>query len=126
MTQIFATVTEFPFTLPRGLTDDGGNLHRRGLMRLATARDEIQVQNDIRIKNNPSYSILIYLSRTIACLGSLKTVEPEFLEELSVLDLAYLREFYNRINQHRQVTMDVECPHCRHQLAVELDLASKS
>lgn len=125
MTQI-QLATEFPFTLPRGITDNAGNIHRQGSMRLATARDEIQVQNDIRIKQNPSYSVLIYLARSITSLGSLPAVQPELLEELSVLDLAYLREFYNRINQHQQATMDVECPHCRHHLAVELDLASKS
>jgi hypothetical protein len=33
--------TEFPFTLPRGYVDSEGNLHRQGVMRLATAYDEI-------------------------------------------------------------------------------------
>ena len=32
--------TEFPFTLPRGYLDTEGNLHRDGVMRLATAYDE--------------------------------------------------------------------------------------
>ena len=31
--------TEFPFHLPRGYLDPEGNLHRDGVMRLATAFD---------------------------------------------------------------------------------------
>ena len=34
--------TEFPFTLPRGYIDTEGNVHRQGMMRLATAMDEAQ------------------------------------------------------------------------------------
>ena len=33
-------VTEFPFVLPRGYVDAAGTVHRDGVMRLATARDE--------------------------------------------------------------------------------------
>jgi len=31
--------TEYEFTLPRGYVDDDGNIHRTGIMRLATAAD---------------------------------------------------------------------------------------
>ena len=34
-------VTEFPFVLPRGYVDPAGVRHRDGVMRLATARDEL-------------------------------------------------------------------------------------
>ena len=126
MTETQKLISEFAFTLPRGLIDNTGNLHCQGLMRLATARDEIQVQNDIRVKNNVAYGVLIYLARSITRLGTLKSVTPQLLEELSVLDLAYLREFYNRINQHQQATISAECPHCRHQLSLELALGGES
>ena len=33
--------TEYAFVLPRGLVDDSGRVHRNGVMRLATAKDEI-------------------------------------------------------------------------------------
>ena len=33
--------TEFEFTLPKGYVDGEGNVHRNGVMRLATAADEI-------------------------------------------------------------------------------------
>ena len=44
--------TEFAFTLPRGFVDDAGTLHREGVMRLATARDEIEPLRDARVKEN--------------------------------------------------------------------------
>ena len=34
--------SEYAFTLPRGLVDSAGTVHREGTMRLATARDEIE------------------------------------------------------------------------------------
>jgi hypothetical protein len=42
--------TEFPFMLPRGYVDEHGTLHRSGVMRLATARDEISPQTDSRVR----------------------------------------------------------------------------
>ena len=38
--------TEFEFLLPRGFIDRDGNLHRTGIMRLATAKDEIDPLQD--------------------------------------------------------------------------------
>ena len=38
--------TEFEFTLPRGFVDEEGTVHRHGVMRLATAKDEMTVQKD--------------------------------------------------------------------------------
>jgi hypothetical protein len=40
--------TEFPFTLPKGFVDQNGTLHREGVMRLATAKDEIAPLQDYR------------------------------------------------------------------------------
>jgi hypothetical protein len=118
--------TEFAFTLPRGLVDTKGHLHRKGLMRLATARDEIEVQKDRRVRENPAYGILVCLSKVITRMGSSSSVSPQVLEELFVLDLAYLREFYNRINQHRQASIPVECPHCQSHFSVEFTLSGES
>jgi len=38
--------SEYAFTLPRGLVDSTGEVHREGTMRLATARDEIEPMRD--------------------------------------------------------------------------------
>lgn len=118
--------TEFTFTLPRGLIDAQGNLHRQGIMRLATARDEIQVQGDRRVQENPAYAMLVMLSRVITRLGSLSTVTPDHLEELFTLDIAYLREFYSRINQQGTAYMPVQCPQCAHAFKAELTLVGES
>ena len=118
-------MTEFQFTLPHGLITENNTVYRQGIMRLATARDEITVQNDLRVQKNPAYSVLIYLSLVITKLGDLSSVTPQLLENLSVLDLSYLREFYNRINQHKQAHISLQCPHCQQQLSVELALAGE-
>ena len=117
--------TEFAFTLPQGLVDDKGRLHRQGLMRLATAKDEIDIYKDRRVKENSAYAVLLYLSQAIVRLGSLSGVSPQQLENLYVLDLAYLREFYNRINQHGEANIPVECPHCRRQFSVQFALSGE-
>jgi len=36
--------------LPRGYVDEHGQVHRDGIMRLATARDEIAPQTDARVR----------------------------------------------------------------------------
>ena len=46
--------TEFPFILPRGYVDTAGVVHRDGVMRLATAKDEIVPQRDPRVRENES------------------------------------------------------------------------
>ena len=63
--------TEFEFTLPKGFVDEQGNLHRKGVMRLATAKDEIIPLQDFRVKNNRAYLVIILLSRVVTRLGQL-------------------------------------------------------
>ena len=53
--------TEFPFTLPHGYLDAQGELHREGVMRLATAYDEIAPMKDPRVQANPGYLVVILL-----------------------------------------------------------------
>ncbi len=117
---------EFEFTLPMGLIDSKGKLHRHGRMRLATAKDEIIVTQDYRVRDNPSYGVLVYLSQVITQLGGLSKLTPALLEELTILDLSYLRKFYNQINQHQTAMIPVECPYCTKEFQVELELAGES
>jgi hypothetical protein len=118
--------TEFNFILPRGLVDAQGNLHSQGVMRLATAKDEIAVQKDRRVQIEPAYGVLVMLSQVITRLGSLSSITPELLENLFTFDLSYLREFYNRINQEGTAYIPVECPQCSSQFSVELSLSGES
>ena len=69
--------TEYEFTLPRGYKDPQGELHRDGVMRLATAADEILPLKDPRVQANPAYLVVILLSRVITRLGSLDVINPK-------------------------------------------------
>ena len=91
--------TEFPFTLPKGYIDSEGKLHRNGVMRLATAKDEIVPLQDYRVQSNRAYLVIVLLSRVITKLGELAVVDTEVIENLFSTDLAYLQEFYRRINE---------------------------
>jgi hypothetical protein len=110
---------EFEFTLPRGYRDDGGDLHREGTMRLATAADEIKPLNDPRVQSNPSYLPVLVLSRTITRLGSLDGLTPDVIENLYVPDLEYLQDLYERINERGADAIDVVCPACSEEFTVE-------
>jgi hypothetical protein len=117
--------TEFDFTLPRGLLDAEGNLHRQGVMRLATAKDEIIVQKNRAAEGNKVYAAIAILSQVIIRLGNITEITPDLLENLFSRDLAYLREFYNRINQHGDANIPVQCPQCQANFQVELTLAGE-
>ncbi len=118
--------TEFAFTLPKGLVDAQNRVHRQGIMRLATAKDEILVQKNRSVQENPAYGFLVMLSQVITRLGSLNSLSPDLLEGLVIYDIGYLREFYNRVNQQGNAHIPTQCPHCNTQFAVELDLAGES
>lgn len=91
--------TEYEFVLPRGYVDESGALHKRGVMRLATARDELQPLRDPTITgpDDPRLTILV-LARVVRSLGSLELVTPHEIEGLFAADLAYLQDFYGVIN----------------------------
>jgi hypothetical protein len=112
--------TEFAFTLPLGYVDPEGNLHREGVMRLATALDEIAPLKDPRVHNNPAYLLMILLSRVITQLGSLEQINPKTIESLFAADLAYLQDLYRRINENGHNVVHAQCPHCEQQFDLEL------
>lgn len=113
--------TEFPFTLPMGYVDAEGNLHKEGVMRLATAFDEIAPLKDPRVQNNPAYLLVILLARVITRLGALEVVNPKVIEGLFAADLAYLQDFYRRINENGHNRLQTQCPHCEQQFEVEIN-----
>ena len=111
--------TEFEFTLPRGLVDDQGNLHKRGVMRLATALDEIAPMRDPRVQANEAYLNILLLARVITRIGTLREINSGTIERLFSVDMAYLQEFYRRINQTGHLFQPVKCPHCEQEFEVE-------
>ncbi len=126
MAQDTLLITQFDFVLPRGLLDEVGNLHQQGKMRLATARDELGADKDRRSQDSSTYRSLVMLAQVITQLGSLSQVTVEQLEGLFTKDLAYLREFYNRINQQGTALIPTQCPHCSQPFEVELALSGES
>lgn len=111
--------TEHEFTLPMGYLDEEGNLHREGVMRLATAADEILPLKDPRVQKNPAYLVVILLSRVITRLGGVNPITPKTIEGLFAADLAYLQNLYNQINQVGDGHLSVTCPQCQHAFQVE-------
>ena len=90
--------TEIEFTLPKGYLDDAGVIHRRGVMRLATAADEILPLRDPRVQSNPAYLTIIILARVIVKLGSVPAIDTHLIEGLFAADLEYLRRLYEEVN----------------------------
>jgi hypothetical protein len=113
--------TEFGFSLPRGYLDPDGNLHRDGAMRLATAQDEILPMKDPRVQSNPGYLVIILLSRVITRLGELTHINPKVIESLFSADLAFLQDFYRRINETGHNRVGVTCPHCDSKFELEVN-----
>jgi hypothetical protein len=91
--------TQYEFTLPRGYVDREGEVHRKGLMRLATARDELEPLRDPTVQgpDDPRLTVLI-LARVVQKLGTLDMVTPHEIEGLFAADLAFLQDFYGVIN----------------------------
>jgi hypothetical protein len=112
--------TEFEFTLPRGYVDKDGNVHRQGVMRLATALDEIAPLRDPRVTGNQAYLAVIILARVITKLGSLPDVNTGIIEKLFSADFAYLQDFYRRVNENGTAKVATKCPECNHGFEVDL------
>ena len=90
--------TEFEFTLPKGYVDQHGRLQREGVMRLATARDEIEPLRDPRVRENDAFLTIIVLARVLTRLGDIEQVSTKVVEGLFTGDLAHLQELYDVIN----------------------------
>ncbi|ARF75368.1 hypothetical protein ACIOD0_16150 [Kitasatospora albolonga] len=112
--------TEFAFELPRGYVDDEGQVHRQGTMRLATARDELRPQIDLRVKENPAYLSVVLLSQVITRLGTVTDVHAGVVERMYATDVAFLQDFYRRINSEGHTHAAVTCPLCHGSFEVDL------
>lgn len=112
--------TEIEFTLPRGYMDEDGTLHQEGVMRLATAADEILPLKDPRVQSNPAYLTVIVLSRVVTKIGGLPDVNPRIIENLYASDVSYLQSLYQKLNTngngngHRKIA----CPNCNEEIDI--------
>jgi hypothetical protein len=104
--------TEYHFVLPRGYVDDAGTVHREGVMRLATAKDEILPLRDPRVRDNEAYLTVLLLARVVMRIGALESVHPGVIERLFATDLAFLQDLYRRVNSEGHTHAAVTCPAC--------------
>lgn len=112
--------TEFPFVLPRGYVDASGTVYKQGVMRLATAKDEIAPLQDYRVQSNRAYLVIILLSRVIVKLGDLRAIDSDVIENLFSADLAYLQEFYRKINEEGSAKVHTACPSCHTEFDIDM------
>jgi len=90
--------TEFKFTLPIGYVGPDGTLNKDGVMRLATAADEIMTMRDARVQANAAYHPIVVLARVVTALGSLEIITPDVIGNLFVADFDYLIRLYEEKN----------------------------
>ncbi|XUM03598.1 hypothetical protein ACQ86F_09585 [Streptomyces venezuelae ATCC 10712] len=100
--------------------DEAGTVHRHGAMRLATARDELRPQIDLRVKENPAYLSVVLLSQVITRLGGITDVHAGIVERMYATDVAFLQDFYRRVNSEGHTRAAVTCPHCEGGFEVDL------
>jgi hypothetical protein len=113
-------ITEFSFVLPRGYVDATGTVHRDGVMRLATARDELIPLRDDRVRENSAYLTVVLLARVITRIGTITDVHAGIVEDLFAADLAFLQDLYRRVNTEGHTRAAVTCPACSHRFAVDV------
>jgi hypothetical protein len=112
--------TRFEFTLPHGYLDRDGRAHREGVMRLATARDEIMPLRDPRVREHEAYLTVLLLARVVESIGDVGDVTPAVIEGLFAADLAYLQAMYRRLNQEGNALVTARCPGCEREFPVDL------
>jgi hypothetical protein len=112
--------TEVSFTLPCGYVDASGAIHRDGVMRLATARDEIEPLRSAEVRENQAYLGVVLLARTIKRLGDLVEPTPHVIESLFAADFDHLQRLYDRLNSDGDSIGVVSCPACEHRFEVDL------
>lgn len=112
--------TEFEFTLPCGYIDAHGMLHRQGIMRRATARDELEALGHPRARANEAFLTVLLLSRVIVRLGSLSEVGLDDVQGLFASDFAHLQDLYVRLNGGPESIVQTRCPACGTRIVVDL------
>jgi hypothetical protein len=126
MADFHALRTEFDFTLPCGYVDGEGHLHREGVMRLATARDELASLQDPRVQANTAYLSIVLLSRVVTRIGALSPVSPEDVEGLFSADFVHLQDLFVQVNDVGAHLVQTQCPTCSTRFVLDLVPAGDS
>src|SRR5207249_5694412 len=97
-----------------------------GIMRLATARDEVEPLQDTRTRVNEAYVSILLLSRVVVRLGEISPVTPSVIEGLFASDFAYLQALYVRLNDDDSHIVETQCPTCGTRFAIDLTADGES
>jgi len=95
-------MTTVEFHLPRGYIAPDDAVHADGVMRLATAADELSAARDPQVLENAAYLPVTRLLRVVTKLGTVE-VTPQVIEGLFASDLAYLTQLYDQLNHQAVV-----------------------
>jgi hypothetical protein len=112
--------TQVPFTLPFGLTTEDGHTHREGVMRLASARDELQPLASAEVRRNEAYLTVLLLAQTVVSIGPVTDITPQLIEGLYAVDFDHLQRLYERLNTNQDARGSVICPDCSHEFDIDL------
>jgi hypothetical protein len=111
----------FGFTLPYGFVDEHGTVHREGMMRRATALDEIEPLAHPRVRANEAYLTIALLARVVTRIGTLQQPGTDVIERLFAADFSYLEELYQQMNTvNRSDVIETECPVCATRFTLDL------
>ncbi|MCM1100738.1 MAG: hypothetical protein NC079_02690 [Clostridium sp.] len=102
--------TEYEFILPKGYVDARGRAHRRGVMRCATALDEIEAGRHPGTRENGEFLAVVLLSKVVRIEGV--EVSADLIGKLTATDFAYLQNLYETVNRAEDPVIRVQCPHC--------------
>ena len=107
--------TEFEFFLPVGYIDGQGIIQQKGVMRLASAADELTAVKKANEKGNAAAVYVFLLAKVIKNIGTCEEIKPEIIEDLFARDYNYLKDFYQKINDYERNNLKF-CPHCGKEL----------
>ena len=89
-------------------------------MRLATARDELVPLLDPKVRENDAFLSLVLLARVVTKLGDVPTIDDQVMGGLWATDLAFLQDLYRQINSEGHTLIEVTCPSCSTNFAVDM------
>jgi hypothetical protein len=74
------------------------------------------------VQANRAYLVIVLLSRVVTRIGEMTDISVSTIENLFSTDLAYLQEFYRKINEEGTPRHKVNCPGCNREM--EIDMAT--
>lgn len=89
-------------------------------MRLATARDELIPLLDPKVRENDAFLSLVLLARVVSKLGDVPAIDDQVMGGLWATDLAFLQDLYRQINSEGHTLIEVTCPSCSFDFAVDM------